>query len=61
MQQRGEVRLGIEGYTASRWILLDYGDIVVHIFDKESRSFYGLEDLWADAPSVAWQEDSLPL
>lgn len=60
MEERGETRLGIEGYDASRWILLDYGDIVVHVFDQEGRSFYGLEHLWADAPQVAWQESPLP-
>lgn len=60
MEERGESRLGIEGYDASRWILLDYGDIVVHVFDEEGRSFYGLEHLWADAPQVAWQESPLP-
>ncbi len=37
-----------EGYTAGNWILMDYGDIIVHIFDKESRSFYDLERIWKD-------------
>ena len=39
-----------EGYTACRWILLDYVDMVVHIFLKEVREFYALEKLWGDAP-----------
>ena len=39
----------IEGYTSLRWVLLDYVDFVVHIFQKEVRSFYGLERLWGDA------------
>jgi ribosome-associated protein len=38
-----------EGLTNSEWVLLDYGDVVAHVFYRESRSFYGLEDLWADA------------
>jgi ribosome-associated protein len=38
-----------EGYTSKNWVLLDYIDIVAHIFSKEDRSFYGIEDLWADA------------
>ena len=38
-----------EGYQASRWILLDYVDVVVHIFIKETRDFYALEKLWGDA------------
>jgi ribosome-associated protein len=44
--------LQIEGYKNGRWVLMDYGDLVVHIFDEETRSFYGLERLWADAPDV---------
>jgi len=41
-----------EGYEAGNWILLDYFDIIVHIFLKETRVFYGLERLWGDAPQV---------
>ncbi len=48
----GDKRMGIEGYEASRWILLDYGSVVVHIFDAETRDYYGLEDLWSDAVKV---------
>ena len=40
----------VEGYDARRWVLLDYVDIVVHVFDSEARQFYGLERLWGDAP-----------
>ena len=45
-------RLGIEGYDDSRWIVLDYGSVVIHLFDKDTRQFYCLEELWADAPRV---------
>jgi len=45
-------RLGIEGYADSRWILLDYGDVVVHIFDEETRRYYDLEHLWAGSKRV---------
>ena len=41
-----------EGYVNSEWILLDYLDVVVHVFQQEIRDFYRLEDLWADAPLV---------
>lgn len=42
----------IEGYQPGRWVLLDYGDFVVHVFDDSTRAFYALEKLWADAPDV---------
>lgn len=41
-----------EGYEKARWILLDYGMIIVHVFYKETREFYNLEGLWADAPHI---------
>ena len=44
--------LHIEGEPVSGWILLDYNDVMVHIFDEELRSFYNLEDRWAEAPVV---------
>ena len=46
-------RSGIEGYRESRWILLDYGTVVIHLFDPEMRKFYALEDLWAGAQQIA--------
>ena len=55
MRAEGQERLSISGYQASRWVVQDYGDIVVHVFDKEAREYYALEDLWADAPRVDWQ------
>lgn len=42
----------IEGTTPGRWVLLDFGDFIVHIFTEEVRRFYGLERLWGDAPNV---------
>ncbi len=50
----GDRRLGIEGYNESRWILLDYGDVVVHLFDDDTRRYYALEDLWAQARRVPY-------
>lgn len=45
--------LRTEGYNQARWILLDYGDIVVHIFHEEDREYYGLERLWQDGKPVS--------
>ncbi len=42
----------VEGTTPGRWILLDFGDFIVHIFTEDVRRFYGLERLWGDAPNV---------
>ena len=42
----------VEGYNAAEWVLLDYGDFVFHIFDKDAREFYDLERLWRDATKV---------
>ncbi|MGZ8780595.1 MAG: ribosome silencing factor [Thermoanaerobaculia bacterium] len=51
-QQLGVRPLLIEGTTPGRWILLDFGDFIVHIFTEDVRRFYGLERLWGDAPNV---------
>ena len=42
----------VEGTTPGRWVLLDFGDFIVHIFTEDVRRFYGLERLWGDAPNV---------
>ena len=47
-------RMGIEGYAESRWVLLDYGTVVIHLFDKETRDFFALEEMWAEAPKIDW-------
>lgn len=53
----GDRRLGIEGYEASKWVVQDYGDVVVHVFDPETRDYYKLEELWADAVKVDWERE----
>jgi ribosome-associated protein len=49
----GPVR--IEGLSDARWVLMDYGDVVVHVFLEEARKYYDLERLWADAPRIDWE------
>ena len=48
----GRKRLGHEGYEEGQWILVDYGDLIVQLFDKEKREYYNLETIWGDAPRV---------
>lgn len=47
----------IEGYSAAEWVLLDYGDFVFHVFEKDARDFYDLERLWRDATRVDLPDD----
>lgn len=51
-KEMGHRRLGTEGYQDSKWILLDYGSVVIQLFDEQSREYYRLEDLWAGAKRV---------
>jgi ribosome-associated protein len=45
----------IDGFPASQWIVLDYLQVIVHVFHRDKRAFYSLEDLWGDAPRVEWE------
>ena len=49
--------LSIEGLKHSHWVLMDYGDIIIHVFENETRMYYELEKLWIDAKRVALQEE----
>jgi ribosome-associated protein len=55
LRERGERPVRREGETEGRWVLLDYVDVVVHVFAEEEREFYDLERLWRDAPRVDWE------
>jgi ribosome-associated protein len=56
LKQTQNVRpVAVDGFPASQWIVLDYMQVIVHIFHAEKRAFYALEDLWGDAPRLAWQ------
>jgi len=45
----------VDGFPASQWIVIDYLEVIVHVFRDEKREFYSLEDLWGDAPRLAWE------
>lgn len=52
LRSLGHKPIGVEGLEASRWILIDFGDVLVHVFDEPMRGFYDLDALWADARRV---------
>jgi len=52
--------IGVEGLNDATWVLLDYGDVVVHVFVDETRAYYDLDRLWADAPRVDWDVAPAP-
>ena len=56
VRERGVRPVRREGETENRWVLLDYVDVVVHVFAEEERDYYDLERLWRDAPRVTWAE-----
>lgn len=59
LEKQGIRFLRKEGYRTGEWILLDYGDCVAHIFTKESRNYYALEQLWNNAELTAYDEEEL--
>jgi ribosome-associated protein len=60
MKRRSEFKLGMEGSEEGRWVLIDYGDFVVHVFNAEARGYYALEEIWGDAERLEWQEPGTP-
>ena len=56
MAKAGETFLHKEGYRNAEWILLDFGNCIVHVFTEEARRFYGLEDLWGEAPTEHYED-----
>jgi ribosome-associated protein len=51
---------GVDGKMDSQWTVLDYGDVIVHVFHPERRDFFSLEANWSDAPRIEWQAKPLP-
>jgi ribosome-associated protein len=52
LKEAGHSKIAVEGYETGTWIIVDYGDVVTHVMGRETRTFYDLEGLWADAPRV---------
>jgi ribosome-associated protein len=52
----GTAPVAVEGLSDATWVLMDYGDFVVHVFAEQTRSYYDLEHLWSGAPRVSWQD-----
>lgn len=57
LRKSGTRAVRVEGYNTAEWILMDYGDFVVHIFEEKAREFYDLERLWRDAPRIQIPSD----
>ena len=53
LRDEGIKPIGVEGRSSARWVLLDYGSVIVHLFAPEEREYYGLERLWSEATQVA--------
>lgn len=58
MKKLNEKKMGMEGAEEGRWTLIDYGDFVVHVFSEEARGYFGLEEIWGDAPRIDWRDPS---
>ncbi len=52
LKEAGHAKIAVEGYETGNWIIVDYGDVVTHVMGRETRIFYDLEGLWADAPRI---------
>lgn len=58
LSKKGEKAHHVEGVVNLEWVLMDYGDVIVNIFDNEARLYYGLERLWGDAPRINYKSRS---
>jgi ribosome-associated protein len=52
----GTAPVAVEGLSDATWVLMDYGDFIVHVFAEQTRSYYDLEHLWSGAPRITWQD-----
>ena len=58
LKKDGASPLRIEGLAYARWILMDYGDLLIHVFEEETRRYYELEKLWLDAPRIPFADEN---
>ncbi|HIE65728.1 MAG: ribosome silencing factor [Nitrospira sp.] len=58
LSKEGLRPLGVEGRDSGRWVLIDYDDVILHVFNEEARAFYNLDGLWGDAPQLPLPESS---
>ncbi|MGA2225466.1 MAG: ribosome silencing factor [Syntrophobacteraceae bacterium] len=56
LKKQGLKPIGTEGKREGHWVLMDYGDIIIHVFYEPVRYFYDLESLWSEAPRIAWEQ-----
>lgn len=61
MKKAGTLPLGVEGEKGGRWILMDYADIIIHVFYEPVREFYDIERLWSDAPKMEVADDTVEI
>ncbi len=54
LKEHGIRKIAMDGHSLGRWVLIDFADVVVHLFNEEAREYYRLELLWEDAPRVDW-------
>lgn len=60
MREWGHRPIGVSGSGTTSWVVLDFADIVVHLFNVEAREYYRLEELWKDATPIIWEDPSAP-
>jgi ribosome-associated protein len=58
LKQRGELPMSVEGYQQAEWVLLDYGDFLIHIFSPKAREYYQLERLWRQAKVIEFEKSA---
>ena len=58
MKEGGLPKIGVEGYAEGRWVLMDFQDVIIHLFLDEVRGYYDLEILWGDAPRVEFKAET---